>query len=44
MNESDQNDALNELYNEILVECYEYSSNCARADEEGWFYPDELDD
>jgi hypothetical protein len=30
-----------EVMQEILEEGNEYASNCQRAEEHGWFYPDE---
>ncbi|GJQ33872.1 MAG: hypothetical protein HBSAPP04_27110 [Ignavibacteriaceae bacterium] len=32
-----------ETMQEILEECQEYAENFQRAEEDGWFYPDEID-
>ncbi len=37
----DYDDYQQDLMQEIVQEVYEYSSNCQRSEDEGWFYPDE---
>lgn len=34
---------LEEIHREILEECMEYGENMARSEEDGWFYPEEVD-
>ncbi len=29
-----------EVEQEIIHEAFEYSTNCQRSEDEGWFYPD----
>ncbi len=40
----DYDDYQQELMQEIVKEAYEYSSNCQRSEDEGWFYPDGYED